>query len=128
MPRDFPRSERVAESLRQELSELVRDAVRDPRLGPVTVTAVEVTRDLSQARVLVAFLGAEDRLEERLAILNGAAPHLHHQLVRRLRMKKVPQLRFVYDRMLDAAAHMDRLIRQARSRDDAPDRDEPAND
>ncbi|HJO35296.1 MAG: 30S ribosome-binding factor RbfA [Pseudomonadota bacterium] len=128
MPRDFPRSERVAESLRQELSELVRDAVRDPRLGPATVTAVEVSRDLGQARVLVAFLGAEDRLDERLAILNGAAPHLHHQLVRRLRMKKVPQLRFVYDRMLDEAARMDQLIRQARRRDEGPDSTEPADD
>ncbi len=117
MPRDYPRHRRVAEQLQRELAELIRDYVKDPRLGPVTVTRADVSRDLGWADVHVAFLADTSECEQRLAILSGAAGFLRRQLGRRMRIRTVPQLRFHYDQSLDDAQHMDRLIAQARASD-----------
>ncbi len=117
MPRDYPRHRRVAEQLRRELAELIRDYVKDPRLGPVTVTHVAVSRDLGWADIQVAFLADTTECEQRLAILGGAAGFLRRQLGRRMRIRTVPQLRFHYDQSLDHAQHIDQLIARARASD-----------
>ncbi len=118
MPRDFPRTARVAEQLRQDLSELIRDAVKDPRLGPVTVTEVQVARDFSHAKVFVSFLGVTQGLEEKISILQSAARMIQGQLGRRLRLRMIPQLQFHYDEVLDHGQRMDALIAKARAEDE----------
>lgn len=118
MPRDFPRTARVAEQLRQELSELIRDAVKDPRLGPVTVTEVQVARDFSHAKVFVSFLGVTQGIEEKISILQHAARMVQGQLGRRLRLRMIPQLQFQYDEVLDHGQRMDALIAKARAEDE----------
>ncbi|MGB5233998.1 MAG: 30S ribosome-binding factor RbfA [Candidatus Macondimonas sp.] len=118
MPRDFPRTARVAEQLRQELSELIRDAVKDPRLGPVTVTEVQVARDFSHAKVFVSFLGVTQGIEEKISILQNAARMIQGQLGRRLRLRMIPQLQFQYDEVLDHGQRMDALIAKARAEDE----------
>ena len=118
MPRDFPRTARVAEQLRQELSELIRDAVKDPRLGPVTVTEVQVARDFSHAKVFVSFLGVTQGIEEKISILQSAARMIQGQLGRRLRLRMIPQLQFQYDEVLDHGQRMDALIAKARAEDE----------
>jgi len=117
MPRDYPRHRRVAEQLRRELAEMIRDYIKDPRLGPVTVTHVDVSRDLGWADIQVAFLADTTECEQRLAILGGAAGFLRRQLGRRMRIRSVPQLRFHYDQSLDHAQHIDQLIARARASD-----------
>lgn len=124
MPRDYPRHRRVAEQLRRELAELIREHVKDPRLGPVTVTQVDVSRDLGWADIRVAFLAETSDCEQRLAILAGAAGFLRRQLGRRMRIRSVPQLRFHYDQSLDQAQHIDRLIAEARAADRSRGSDE----
>ena len=114
--KEYPRSHRVAEQILRELSEVIRDEVKDPRLGPVTVTQVDLSPDLRHAKVYVSFLTAEDS-DERLAILRGAGGFLRRELGRRLVMKRLPELRFFYDESFDRAERLERLIADAVSRD-----------
>ncbi|HYW93627.1 MAG TPA: 30S ribosome-binding factor RbfA [Gammaproteobacteria bacterium] len=117
MAKEYPRTRRVAEQLVRELSEVIRDEVKDPRLGPVTVTDVEVSRDLRYAKVFVSFLGQREGRMEKLAVLTHAAGFIRHELGERVVMKVIPRLRFEYDESLDEAERLDRLIDAARAED-----------
>jgi len=120
MPRDFSRTRRVADQIQRELAELVRDEVRDPRVGSVTVSEVRVTRDLAHARVLVTQLGAEREASlEMVEALNHAAGFLRTQLARRLRLRTVPALHFEHDDSFDRGARLSRLIDEAVSEDES---------
>src|SRR5215510_6044293 len=91
------RRERIAESLLEEISGLLRDEVRDPRVGFVTLTEVRVTPDLSQARVFLTVMGTEEQRRQSLAALTRAAGFLQRQIFRRLRLKKALTLQFEFD-------------------------------
>jgi ribosome-binding factor A len=117
MPKEYSRTTRVAEQLQRELSELIRGSIKDPRLGPVTVTEVTVSRDLGHAKVFVSFLGRQEGREERLGILNHASSFLQRELGRRLKMRAIPIPHFVYDELLDKSAQLDRLIHDAVAED-----------
>ena len=112
MPR-FRRTDRINELLREEIAVLVRDSVRDPRVGLATVTAVETSPELDHAKVYVTTLGDE---EERAAVLTGlksAAPFVRSQLSKRLHMRRIPELHFEIDRVLEEASRIERLLREA---------------
>ena len=114
--KDFPRAARVNTQLQHELSALLREGVlRDPRLQGVilTVTAVEVGRDLSSARVLVSWLGEDAGLDECVKALNRASGKLRHELGERLTMRYVPTLHFAADRALREGDRVQALISQA---------------
>lgn len=98
MPRDFSRSERVADALQRELAVLVRE-MRDPRVELVNITAVEVSRDLSVARVYVNYIAERepDKRDQGIAALNRAGGFLRSQLAQRVKLRVVPELRFCYD-------------------------------
>jgi len=119
MPRDYARSRRVGEQIQRELAELIRDEMRDPRVGSVTVAQVTVSRDLSYADTMVTQLGssAEDS-RVMVDVLNNAAGFLRTQLARRLRMKRMPALRFHYDETFDRGARLSRLIEEVAPKDD----------
>lgn len=110
MPREFSRSVRVASQLQRELAELLRGELKDPRLGMVTVSDVEVTRDLSLAKVYVSFLGARQEVPESLTLLAERGPMLRHELGHRMRMRSIPELRFIYDDSVERGLHMDALL------------------
>ena len=111
MPREFNRTRRVAEQLQRELAQLIRDEVKDPRLGMVTVVDVEVSRDLSHAKVFVTLLaGDEEARMTSVAILNDAAGMLRRFLGRRLRLRTIPQLHFHYDQSIEKGAELSALI------------------
>lgn len=113
MPREYQRSSRIAEQLQRELSELIRRQVKDPRIHLVTVTDVDVSPDLSNAKVLISVLGAEGPQREVVSALNHAAGFLRHALGRTLKLRSIPELHFHYDDTLDRAAHLDALIKRA---------------
>ncbi len=112
MPR-FRRTDRINEQLRQEVSLLVRDEVRDPRVGMITITAVQTSPELDHARVYVTVLGDEEETEAAMAGLRSAAPFLRTQLSRRLHMRRVPELHFSLDRVLAEAQRIESLLREA---------------
>jgi ribosome-binding factor A len=100
---------RVNESVRQVLSEALPE-LKDPRIGFVTVTGVETSPDLRQARVFVSVLGSERKRETSLAGLKAAHGVLQARIARELRMKRTPQLSFEYDPTVERGVRMSRLI------------------
>ena len=119
MAREFGRPQRVAEQIQRELAILMQRELNDPRVGMVTVSAVEVSRDLAYATVFVTFLGKEDSAEikESLAALKHASGFLRSQLGRIIRMRLTPHLSFKYDESLTRGRHLSSLIDEARARD-----------
>ena len=110
MPREFSRTHRVAEQLQRELAVLVRDEIKDPRLGMVSISGAEVSRDLAYATVYISVLGDDKAVADSLAVLNRAAGFLRHRLGQLMRIRVVPQLKFEFDSSLQEGARMDALI------------------
>ncbi|HSJ14935.1 MAG TPA: 30S ribosome-binding factor RbfA [Longimicrobiales bacterium] len=101
---------RVGEQIRREITEILRLQVRDPRIGMVTVTDVRVTPDLEQARIRVSVAGDADEQESSLTGLRAAAPYIRGELGRRMRIRRVPELRFELDDSLSHVRRIDELI------------------
>ena len=113
MPRDFSRTRRVGEQLQRELAVLVRDEINDPRIGMVSISGVEVSRDLSHAKVFFSTMGDAQEADVSLQVLQGAAGFLRRLLGQRLVMRHVPQLHFKQDHSLEQGAHLSALIDSA---------------
>lgn len=112
-PREHsPRAARVADLIRRELGELLKREVKDPRVGFVTVTRVEVTRDLRLARVAVSVLGDAARQKESLAGLAAAQGFLRRELAHRLGLRHTPEIRFHPDQTLESEERIEALLRQ----------------
>lgn len=117
MPRDYPRSRRIAEQVQRELSDIIRLELKDPRVGMITLTDVEVTPDHAHANVYFTLLGDVARIDEATAGLQHAAGYLRSQLARRFKMRSVPQLQFTYDASVERGARLSQLIDAAVAQD-----------
>jgi ribosome-binding factor A len=117
VPKDFPRSRRIAEQVQRELSGVIRLELKDPRVGMITLTDVEVTRDIAHARVYFTLLDGASRAEEARAGLQHAAGYLRSQLAQRLKLRIVPQLHFEYDASVERGARLSQLIDTAVAED-----------
>lgn len=113
MPRDFSRTRRVGEQIQRELAALVRDEINDPRIGMVSISGVEVSRDLSHAKVFFSTMGEAQEADASLQVLQGAAGFLRRLLGQRLVMRHVPQLHFKQDHSLEQGAYLSALIDSA---------------
>ncbi|MGE0802287.1 MAG: 30S ribosome-binding factor RbfA [Lautropia sp.] len=126
------RALRVGEQLHQELAELIRTEVKDPRVGLVTLTGVELTPDYAHATVWFSVLPDDEAtVEKTLAGLRAAAGFLRSQIGRRVRIHTTPELRFAHDPSTRRGIEMSRLIDQAnarRSSDDGSQDDESTDD
>lgn len=120
MPKDYPRSRRIAEQIQRELSGIIRLELKDPRVGMITITDVEVTQDYSHAKVFFTQLGDTEKVEETADALQHAAGFLRSQLARRLKLRVVPELHFKYDASVERGMRLSRLIDAAVASD--PDR------
>jgi ribosome-binding factor A len=118
MPR-FKRTDRLNEQLRQEISLLVRNEVRDPRVGMVTITAVETSPELDHAKVYITALGGDEEKQGAVAGLQSASPFIRSQLGRRLHIRRIPELHFQVDRVLEEAGRIEALLREVRIDADA---------
>lgn len=113
MARDYPRSYRVADQIQRELSELLRTELKDPRVSQfLTISSVEVNRDLSVAKVYYTVIREEDRADTEEA-LGEDTGYIRKLLSKRMSMRSVPQLRFYYDTSLEEGSRMSRLIDEA---------------
>lgn len=117
MGREFSRSRRVGEQIQRELAELVQRELKDPRLGMVTISAVDVTRDLSVAKVYFTVLDPEHDTEQTLKGLNRANGFLRRELAHRMKLRVVPELRFFYDSSIENGSRLSALIDKAVSSD-----------
>lgn len=110
------RQERLNYLLRQEISQLIHQGVKDPRLaGVVSITEVDVSPDLKQARVFVSVLGNEDEKQQVLAGLRGAASFFRRELAGRVVLRYIPHLTFHYDESLARGDHLLQLMRKLES-------------
>jgi len=106
------RPQRLGDLIQRDLSELIRLELRDPRVGMLTLTSVDVSPDMSHAKVFFTMLN-KDQLEDTLHGLKRSAGFLRSQLARRVSMYTIPELRFQYDETIERADHLSRLIEQA---------------
>ncbi|WP_174873078.1 30S ribosome-binding factor RbfA [Vogesella oryzae] len=105
----FSRADRISEQIQRELAELIRKGLKDPRVGWVTITAVEVTRDYSHAKVFYTVMDDSKR-EITQEALESAAGYLRNGIGRVLQIFTTPQLHFVYDDSIARGVYMSRLI------------------
>lgn len=116
MPKEFSRTQRVADFIKQELASLIQRELRDPRIGGmVSVTAVQVSRDMSHATVYATVLGKDSEAEaaESMAALNHAAGFLRTQIAKINNARTTPKLRFVFDSSIGRGARISKLIDDA---------------
>ncbi|MFZ2290431.1 MAG: 30S ribosome-binding factor RbfA [Halopseudomonas yangmingensis] len=119
MAKEYSRTQRVGDQMQRELAQLIQREVRDPRLGMVTLTAVDVSRDLAHAKVFFTLLGkdsAED-IELNLEILKDSAGYLRMLLGKSMKLRSIPQLHFQYDESVRRGVHLSSLIEQAVAED-----------
>ncbi len=130
--KQFARSDRIADQMQRELADIIRTELKDPRVGWVTLTAVEVTRDYSHAKVFYTVMNSTD-LDTTQRALEHAGGFLRSEVSRRIKLFTVPQLHFIYDQSIERGMHMTQLINrvaeadQALRVDDEDDASKPAD-
>jgi ribosome-binding factor A len=110
--KEFQRTERLGAHLQRELADVLREEVKDPRVGLITIQEVRVTRDLSQAKVYFTCMGGDAQFTQRL-LNRQIAGFLRHELAARVRLRVMPQLQFVYDESIARGEHLADLIERA---------------
>ena len=110
MPKEYSRSQRVVEQIRRELAELIRLEVKDPRVGFITLTDVEITPDYAHAKVFFTNMTGERDVPEILQGLRRASGFLRRELGRRIRIHTIPELHFHYDRSVEEGSRLTQLI------------------
>lgn len=117
MAKVFARTGRVAEQIQRDLAELIQLEVKDPRVGLVTLTGVEVTQDYAHAKVYFTTMGTADQVSLAQAGLERAAGFLRSQLAHRMKLRVMPQLHFIHDTSVEHGVRLSRLIDEAVSTD-----------
>lgn len=112
------RARRIGDRIHEELSVLLQREVSDPRLAMLTVTAVDVDRELAYATIFVTATGGEERMEEVLRALEGARGFLRRQLASRVHLRSFPRLRFRWDFSQERGARIDELLDMLSSEDE----------
>lgn len=111
------RSTRVGEQMKKELSEILGRKIKDPRVGFVTVTDVEVSGDLQQAKVFISVLGDEEKRQDSLKGLAKAKGFIRSELGKRIRLRKTPEIIFEFDESIDYGNRIENLLHQIHKED-----------
>ena len=119
MAKVYSRTQRIGDQIQRELAQMIPREVKDPRLGFVTITAVEVSRDVGHAKVFVTVMGENDveKIQQNVRVLNDAAGYLRMLLGKAMKLRSVPQLHFHYDESIPRGTHLSALIARAISED-----------
>ena len=113
MAREFSRTDRIGSQMQRDLAVLVRDELNDPRLGMITIHEVRVVRDLSYAKVFFTVMGGTLDRRQTQRLLNEAGPFFRHELGRRMKIRTLPELHFVYDESIERGEQLSALIERA---------------
>lgn len=118
MRRDFSRTDRVSQQMQKEIAVIIQREIKDPRVGMATVSSVDVSKDLSFARVYITFYKNDDeQMEQAVEILNEAAGFIRSMVGKRIRARIVPELRFVLDNSLMQGMHISNLVDEVIAKD-----------
>lgn len=104
------RVSRIGEQMKKELSQIIQQEIKDPRIGFVTVTGVEVTGDLQQAKVYVSIMGNEEQTENSLAALQKAKGFLRTEVGRRVQLRHTPELLFKIDKSIEYGSKIETIL------------------
>ncbi len=115
------RSSRVGDQIKREISEMVLLVLKDPKLGFITITDVELTDDLRYAKVFYSVLGDEKEKKESLKGLERAKGFIQREIGKRIRLKHIPQIMFRYDNTEEKAARIEQLLKQVHTEPKAED-------
>ncbi len=119
MPREFNRSQRVSSQIQRELASILQSDIKDPRLGFVTVSEVELSRDLAVAKVFFTVLNADAQgIRDNLSVLTHSISYIRRELAKRLRTRHCPELRFIYDDSIDRGIRLAQLMSDSTAGDD----------
>lgn len=121
MAREFKRSDRVAQEIQKEIAVILQREVKDPRIGMVTVSDVEVSSDLAYAKIFVTFLFDHDEaaIAQGMKGLEKASPYIRMLLGKAMKLRIVPEIRFVYDESLVEGMRMSNLVSNVIREDEA---------
>jgi len=106
------RQERLADQIRSEVAQMLVRELKDPRIGFTTVTRVELSPDLQHVRVLISVLGEAEAPRKTLEGLTSASGYIRHEISRRLRLRRAPEIVFVLDRGAEASEKIEELLRK----------------
>ncbi|MTV50467.1 30S ribosome-binding factor RbfA [Heliobacillus mobilis] len=112
---------RMAEDIKRELARLLRDEMKDPRIGFTSITAVEVSKDSRHAKVFVSFLGDEEARQNALAALKQATGFLRSELSKTLRIRYIPEIVFTFDPSIERGTRIAQLLNQVESKEKRED-------
>ncbi|PKR78665.1 30S ribosome-binding factor RbfA [Halalkalibacillus sediminis] len=104
------RANRIAEQMKKELGDILSRKIKDPRVGFVTVTGVEVTGDLQQAKVFISIFGDEEKKEETLVGLAKSKGFIRSEIGKRIRLRKTPEITFEIDEAIERGNKIERII------------------
>ncbi|MBB5147831.1 MULTISPECIES: 30S ribosome-binding factor RbfA [Ureibacillus] len=113
------RANRVAEQMKKELGDIIGRKLKDPRVGFVTVTAVELTGDLQQATIYITTLGDEEEKNETLKALEKAKGFIRTEIGQRIRLRRTPELLFKFDSSIEYGNKIEQLLRSIKDHDEA---------
>lgn len=118
------RLEKLSEEIKREISHILRNEIKDPRISSmVSVTAVEVSRDLSHAKIYISLLGSEREKEKTLEGLQRARGFIRKELGRRVRMRIVPEITFTIDKSIEYGAYISELLEKVREKEGTEQKD-----
>ncbi|SDC87647.1 ribosome-binding factor A [Paenibacillus sp. UNCCL117] len=103
---------RVGEQIKKEISQIIQSELKDPRIGFITVTGVDVTNDYSQAKVYLSVLGTDEQREETLKALGRSSGFIRSELGKRIRIRKIPDLQFKFDASIDYGSKIQSILHQ----------------
>jgi len=123
------RAERVGDLIKKEISQIIQYELKDPGIGFVTITAVELSGDLKHARIFYSVLGDENAKEESSSALKRACGFIQHEIGKRLRLRYTPEICFLFDTSVEYGAHIETLIKKIHNscgstKDDLPSGEE----
>ncbi|MCD5401208.1 30S ribosome-binding factor RbfA [candidate division NPL-UPA2 bacterium] len=106
------RVEKVAEAIKEEVSLIIQEEVKDPRIGFLTVTAVELSSDLRYAKIFISVYGSQEEKVKALKGLQSATRFIRREIGRRIKLRYTPEIVFKWDESIEKGAHIDSLLRQ----------------
>ena len=115
---DYKRSDRVSDLLKQEIAQMLLREIKDPRIGFVTITDVEVSNDLRSARVFFSIVGSNEEVAETTKGLDSASGFIKKKLGKRLRMRRIPNIVFKFDGSSAYGSHINSILKDLRHGDE----------
>lgn len=115
------RSERLAEAIKKEISDLLRDEIKDPRIGFVSITSVKVSKDLRYADIYTSVYGEPDEQKAAIEALKKAQGFIRSELSKRIRLRYTPEITFKLDQSIGHGVHLIKLMEEVRAKGGLPD-------